>query len=191
MSAMAGSIAAPWGVGRGGIEAAWVLRSVLSLLAAVAVLAVALPAAFGSGARGAGVDPIQVFSFGPLLSVDSSGQARLSATHMVPGQSRTATIRLSNGGSAPASLSFRADVVDRVRPGGMPLSSALVLRIDSAGPRPVELYDGPIGAAPSLRLGTLAAGTERAYRVTVSLPAATGNAVAGSRLSAGLAWNAT
>jgi hypothetical protein len=40
---------------------AWWLRSCLSLALAVAILALALPVAFGGGAWGGGVDPAQFF----------------------------------------------------------------------------------------------------------------------------------
>lgn len=40
---------------------AWWLRSTLSLALAVAILAVALPVAFGGGAWNGGVDPTQFF----------------------------------------------------------------------------------------------------------------------------------
>jgi hypothetical protein len=40
---------------------AWWLRSSLSLALAVAILAVALPVAFGGGAWGGGVDPTRFF----------------------------------------------------------------------------------------------------------------------------------
>jgi len=168
--------------------AGW-LRSILSLLAAAAVLAVALPVAFSSGARGAGVDPVQVFASGALLAADADGGAQLSVAGMVPGQSRSATIRVSNNGSAAASFSVSPRLVDEVGPGGRPLSEALVLRIEAAGSG-ATLYSGPIGAMPHLRLGDIAARGARGYRFTIILPAAAGNAVAGSRLSAGFAWNA-
>lgn len=169
---------------------AWWLRSILSLLVAVGVLAGALPVAFGSGTRGAGVDPVQVFSSGPLVAVQSSGGAQLSAAGMVPGESRAATLRVLNAGSAPASFDLSSHVVDRVGPGGAPLSSALVLRVSSAGANSARLYSGPLGAMPRLRLGSIAAGAQRAYRFTVTLPAAAGNAVAGSASSAAFAWTA-
>ncbi len=40
---------------------AWWLRSTLSLALAIAILAVALPVAFGGGAWNGGVDPSQFF----------------------------------------------------------------------------------------------------------------------------------
>jgi hypothetical protein len=167
------------------------LRSILSLLAAVAVLAVALPVAFSSGARGAGADPVQVFSSGSLLSADTSGGAQLSVAGMVPGQSRTATIRVSNNGSEPALFSVSARLADQVGPGGAPLSAALALRVEAAGSGAAPLYSGPIGAMPRLRLGRIAAGAERAYRVSVTLPPSVGNEIRGSSLTAALAWVAS
>jgi hypothetical protein len=165
----------------------WWLRSTLSLLVAVGVLAVALPAAFGSGFKG-GVDSIKVFSTSPMVSVDARGSARLSVAGMVPGQSQSATIRVTTA-SAPASLSISSRIVDRVGSGGTPLSRALVLTVESAGSSEAPLYSGPIGAMPELRMGSVGRG-ERSYRFTVTLPVGAGNAVEGSALSARFVWNA-
>ncbi|HSR95136.1 MAG TPA: hypothetical protein VLK56_09760 [Solirubrobacterales bacterium] len=170
--------------------AGWWLRSTLSLLLAVGILAVALPAAFGSGAEGAGVNPVQVFSSGPLIAAESSGGGQLSIAGLVPGQSRSATIRVSNTGSAAAVFSVAAHLVDRVGSGGGRLSSAMTLRVQSAGSGRAPLYVGTLARMPRLTLGRIPAGTERALRFTVALPSKVGNEVAGSSLSAGFAWNA-
>jgi hypothetical protein len=188
VSALTGAIAAPVVIQRGGMGAARWLRSILSLLAAAAVVAIALPVAFSSGAGGAGVDSVQVFSSGPLLSTDTSGGARLSMAGIVPGESRSATIRVSNDGAGPALLSVSAHLVDQVGPGGAPLSGALALRVEAVGSGAAPLYSGPIGAMPRLRLGGIAAGAERDYRVSVTLPASVGNEIRGSSLSAAFAW---
>jgi hypothetical protein len=189
VSELAATIAAPWTIQTGELGAARALRSVLSVLAAAAVLAVALPVAFGSGARGAGVDPIQVFASGPLVAADASGGAQLSVAGIVPGQSRSAVFRVSNDGTEAGAFSLSSRLVDRTGPGGAPLSGALILRIEAVGTG-APLYSGPIGAMPRLRLGGIAAGGARAYRFTVALAAAAGNEVAASRLSASFAWTA-
>jgi hypothetical protein len=44
---------------------AWRLRSALSLALAAAILAMALPAAFGGGVWGGGMDPAQLLSASP------------------------------------------------------------------------------------------------------------------------------
>jgi hypothetical protein len=53
----------PMGIGMRSLprSPAWWLRSSLSLALAVAILAIALPVAFGGGAWGGGVDPAQFF----------------------------------------------------------------------------------------------------------------------------------
>lgn len=189
VSALAGTISAPFAVRAEGTSVARWLRSVFSLLLAVGVLAIALPAAFGSGAKGAGVNPVRVFSSGSLVALNASGGAQLSIGGLVPGQSRSATVQVSNPGSASTSFSLTPQLADHVGPGGAPLSGALVLRIASRVSGAV-VYDGPIGAMPRLGLGAVAAGAQRAYRFTVTLPESVGNEVAGSSLSAGFAWNA-
>ncbi len=189
VSALAGTISAPFvaGTGRFGITR-W-LRPALSLALAIAILAVALPAAFGAGAS-AGVDPVRVFSSDSLVAVRADGGARLSIDGIVPGQGRTATIRVSNAGSGTSAFSLSSHVADRVGPGGAPLSSALMLRIAPAAGGPA-LYEGSLAGLSRLRLGRIAAGAERAYDFTVTLPRGVGNEVEGSTLSAGFSWNAS
>jgi hypothetical protein len=189
VSALAGTIAAPFAARQPGLGAAWWLRSILSLFAAVAILAVAMPAAFGSSGSSSGVNPVQVFSSGPLIAAEASGGGELSIAGMAPGQSRSATIRVSNTGSGIAAFSLAAHLVDRVGPGGAPLSAAMSLRILSVGGG-APLYAGSLAQMPRLALGRIAAGGEQAYRLTVALPNSVGNEVAGSSLSAGFAWNA-
>lgn len=162
------------------------LRSGLSLALALGILAIALPAAFGAGTRSAGVDPVQVFSSGPVVAVDANGDAQLSVAGLVPGDSRSATIRLSNAGSDTAAFALVAHVADQVGSDGTPLSSLLELRVASAGG--AVLYDGTLAGLRRLALGRIDAGATRALRFTVTLPGSAGNAVEGSSLSAGFGW---
>jgi len=163
------------------------LRSLLSFVLAVAILAVALPVAFGSGARGAGVNPVEVYSSGSLLSPSASGTAQLSVSGLTPGQSRSTIVRVANPGSA-AVLSLSSRVTDRS--GGAPLASALLLRIEAAGSGKT-VFSGPLARMPRLTLGGFATGVQRAYRFTVTLPGGTGNEVEGSALSVVFAWAAS
>jgi len=187
VSALAGTIFSPWSASRGP-SAAWWLRSLVSLLAAVGILAIALPVAFGSGSRGAGVDPVQVFSSGPLIAAETSGGGQLSIDGIVPGQSRSATIRLANAGSEAAAFSLAAQIADRIGPGGASLSGAMTLRV-----RPVDggppLYAGPLAAFGHIDLGRVPAGGKRAYRFTVALSSSAGNEIAGSSSRATFALN--
>ncbi len=189
MSALAGTISAPFTVDGSSIALGRWLRAGLSLALAVGILAIALPVAFSSGATATGADPLRAFSSGSLVSIDAEGGAQLSVAGIVPGQSRAATVRIANSGDAPVAFSLAASVVDRVGPGGASLSEALELRIESTAGR--LLYDGPIGRLDRLGLGNVAAGSARAYRFVVALPASVGNEVAGSSLSAGFTWNAS
>lgn len=164
------------------------LRSGLSLALALGILAIALPMAFNTGARGA-VDPVQVFSSGPAVVVDASGGAQLSVGGLVPGQRRSATIRVSNAGSGAASIALAANSIDRVLPGGAPLSSVLDLHI--ASPAGAVLYNGTLAALRHLQLGRIEAGGTRALEFTVTLPASVGNEVQGSTISTGFSWTAS
>ncbi len=188
MSALVGTISAPFAAGPNSIGIARWLRSGLSLVLAIGILAIALPAAFGSGA-GAGADPLRVFSSGPLVAAQTVGGAQLSMVGIVPGQSRMAMVRVSNLGAETAGFSLASRTADQVGPGGEALSKAMTLRIEVAGNGPV-LYQGSLGGLSRLALGRIPAGGERTYRFTVALPGSVGNAVEGSSLSAGFAWNA-
>jgi len=192
VSALVETAAAGWGLEAtgGGRSFGWWLRSLLSLAVAFGVIAVAMPIAFGGGARGAGVDPVQVFSSGSLISLETSGAGQLSIDGITPGQSRSQTVRISNPRSAETAVSLTTRIADRVGPGGTPLSSALVLRVERAGDSGAPIYAGPIGRMPRLGLGSIPAGAERAYRIAVTLPAEVGNEVAGASLSAGFVWAA-
>jgi hypothetical protein len=186
VSALAGTVVAPFAAGRDRLDAMRWLRSGLSLALALGILAIALPAAFGAGAQGTGVDPVRVFSSGPAVSVDASGGARLSVAGLVPGDSRSATIRLSNAGSATTSFALATRLSDRVPAGATALSSVLELRV--ASPAGAVLYDGTLAGLRRLGLGRIDAGATRALLFTVTLPRSVGNAVEGSSLSAGFSW---
>ncbi len=189
VSALAGAIAAPGAARSYAPGVATWLRSGLSLLAAIGILAAALPVAFGSvGNEGSGVDLLQVFSSGPAVAVDEAGGARLSVDGLVPGQSRSAVLRLSNTGSEPAALGLAANLRDRVAPGGTPLSSVLALRISAPGG--AVLYDGTLAGLRRLHLGRIGAGASRAFDFTVTLPRSVGNEVKGSALGASFSWTA-
>ena len=157
---------------------------------AVGILAVALPVAFGSvgGGQGGEADPLRVFSSGSLAAPQVGGATRLSVSGMVPGQRRSATIRVINPADATVALGLSAQLADHPSTAGGRLSEALALRIESATGN--VLYSGPIGQMPALRLGDVAAGVRRSYRFTVSLPAGAGNEVAGSSLGARFVWGA-
>jgi len=186
VSALAGTIAAPFAPGRDGFDVMRWLRSGLSLALALGILAIALPAAFGAGAQSAGVDPVRAFSSGPAVAVDADGGAQLSVGGLVPGASRSAMIRLSNAGSGAASFALATHLNDQVRSGGVALSSVLELRIASSDG--AMLYDGSLAGLQRLALGRIDAGATRAFRFTVILPRDAGNAVEGSSLSAGFSW---
>jgi hypothetical protein len=189
VSALAGTIAVPWAGKSNAPGAGWWLRAIASSIVAIGILAVALPVAFGSGPRGgSGTSPVRVFSSGDLIAPQISGETQLSIAGIVPGQSRSATVRVANGGRGAAALSVAPRVLDRPAASGERLSQALALRIESASGD--VLYSGPIGRMPRLELGRVAAGGRRSYRFTVTLPGDAGNGLEGSSLSAGFSWNA-
>jgi spore coat-associated protein N len=189
VSTLAATISAPLTADHGGLDAGRLLRSLLSLFLAAAILAFALPVAFGKGLP-AGADPAQILSPAAPASIGASGGAGLSASGLVPGQSRATTIRVANTGGSAAAFSLGTRLADRVAPGGAPLSRALVVSVRSARTG-AALYRGSLAALSGVRLGTIAAGAARAYRVAVALPEVAGNSVAGSALAARLVWSAS
>jgi hypothetical protein len=188
VTALAGIAAATWPEPRTGLSATWWARSILSGLVAVGILVIALPVAFGGAAGSARVDPVQLFSSDPLVSVGSAGTVSLSAAGMVPGESRDAMVRVANEGDASAEFSLATKVADRIGSAAAPLSRVMILDVQTAGG--TQVYRGPIGQMPQLELGRQAAGGSRAYLLTVTLPRTVRDAVAGASMSASFAWSA-
>jgi hypothetical protein len=183
VSTLAATASAPLTGVRGGFDATRLLRALLSLALAAAVLAIALPAAFGSGLP-AGADPSQLLATSAPASVQTAGIAQLSASGLVPGEGRTSSIRVANGGGSAAAFTLGAQLAGR----SGALARALV--IDVRGASGAELYRGSLAGLSRVGLGTLPAGAVRTYRVTVALAAGAGNALAGSSLGARLVWSA-
>ena len=96
----------------------------------------------------------------------------LTAAHLVPGQSVSGVVHLSNAGDADGALQLaRTAITDTPGIGGGKLSDALQLTIDdvtTSTPRPV--FTGELGAFELIRVGRLPAGGSRTYRLTATLP---------------------
>jgi hypothetical protein len=184
VSTLAATASAPLTEVSGGLDATRMLRALLSLALAAAVLAIALPAAFGSGLP-SGADPAQLLAPSAPASVETAGTAQLSAAGLVPGESRTSSIRVANGGGSAAAFALGAQVAGR----GDALARALVVGV--SGANGAELYRGSLAGLSQVELGTLPAGAARSYRITVTLPAGVGDAVAGSSLAASFVWSAS
>lgn len=146
-----------------------VWKGLLSL-AVLAVLAFTLGTLVFSGASftAGSANPAGVFAAGTLLHTnDRAGQITVDAAGLVPGMSRTGTIRLTNSGTVPGTYTISAaglsDVPSRPR-----LSDTLTLTVaDAAG---ASLYDGPLSGFSSAGLGRLAPAGVSTLTLTVAYP---------------------
>ena len=106
-----------------------------------------------------------------LLSPENA-TAVLTAAHLVPGQSVTGTVHLTNQGDADGGLSLaRTGISEAAGAGGAKLSEALQLSVDDvtgSGVRP--LFSGDLDGMSMVRVGRLRAGETRTYRLTATLP---------------------
>ena len=152
------------------------------------------PAALSTG--GAGESP----AGGIGNSRQSS--AVLEATNIAPGDTRSATVTITNRGGEPASFSLAKRAV-RERPGrgGGRLSDRLELRVEDVTDRssPTTLYTGAVDLMPRQALGRYMRGESRTYRFTVTFTdrrAALGadladNAYMGASLSLRFHWRSS
>jgi hypothetical protein len=100
------------------------------------------------------------------------GTAVLAAAHLVPGQSVTGLVHLTNSGDADGALQLaRTGITETPGAGGGRLSQALQLTLDdvtTGTPQPV--FSGGLADFDLVRLGRLPAGAWRTYRLTATLP---------------------
>lgn len=143
----------------------------LILLATAVAVAVFATAIFTASSASAG----NLIASG-LMSVDQSkhGAALLSASDLLPGQSATGMVTLSNTGAKSGSFTLSTiDLTDTPGvPGGPPLSARALLLIENVTSRssPVRMYSGLLDGVGTLQLGRWAAGATHAFRFVLSLP---------------------
>jgi hypothetical protein len=175
------------------------LTRLITFAAICAVVAVCAGSGFASPAP---PHAILVDASGDLQVTNSrDGQAIFQANGLAPGGSVTGTVELSNTGALAGDLGLaQLDVQDRPGANGGRLSDAVQLDIaDVTGGSSVPVFTGQLAAVGSRPLGQLAAGGERTFKFTASLPdtgtppTSTGgdNAYVGSGLTATYAWTAT
>ena len=110
-------------------------------------------------------------------------RAVFEAGNMVPGQTRTGVVTISNPNLQPLTVSLSP----RLRGAG-----ALARQLELVLSRPGigSLYAGRLGEMPQLPLGELAPGSRRHYRFAVTLPPGSPNSLQGQRGSLDLVWSA-
>jgi hypothetical protein len=162
------------------------LGHLLTALAALGVLAVAL-----LGGHKDDAVAFQLADANGALSLTSSrsGAAIFHGEGLRPGVPVNGAVTIGATGAAALAL----EATPESESGNARLWAALALRIaDVTDPAaPVVLYDGPLSGLGRRSLGSLAPGAPRTYELTAELPAATGDAYQGARLSLGFTWVAT
>jgi spore coat-associated protein N len=167
----------------------------ISRLLSLAAICAVVAACAASGMAGGEQPPRAILTqaTGDLrLSNSAEGQAIFQATALAPGGSVSGTVRLTNGGTLPGDLSLQQlDVSDQPGPGGGRLSDVVTLQItDVTGGSSIPVFAGQLSALGSRPLGAIGPNESRTFRFTATLPD-TGNAFAGSALTARYAWNAS
>jgi hypothetical protein len=107
------------------------------------------------------------------VEIDNShdGTAIFTASGLVPGESATGTVQISNTGSSSGNFSLTtSNIVDT--PATPPFSGKLELKVEdvtNAG-SPQTLYSGKLNAMSTIQLGKWEAGTNHTYRLTATFP---------------------
>lgn len=165
-----------------------------AVVSAVALL-LALTGIASAGSRDAELGRLS--ADGPVtLSATRDGVALLHGERLLPGDSVTGMITLTNLGDKPGTLTLTIDdVLDTPGAFGGRLSSVMRLRLEdlTSGHAPVETA---LSRTTPLELGTVPGGQSRTYRVTAMFPdsgrppgpALGDNLLKGSRVEMALRW---
>jgi hypothetical protein len=167
------------------------IAAALALLAAGAAITSASTAAFVDQHAEAPA----TFEGGKLDLTATPVGTPLDASSLLPGQSRSAVLQLSNAGTVAATLTAGIrDLVDT--PTDAALSAVLELRIDDCGAgeacdTPRSAYAGSLRDFSSTDLGEVAPGAKRFVRVTLAWDASKADpSRQGARTEAALVWTA-
>jgi spore coat-associated protein N len=141
------------------------------ILIAIAALLIALVAVVGSGAYFTSVssNPGNVFTAGVLTHDNSdAGAAFMTIDDMVPGETRTGSVTLTNTGSVDGDLSLtQTSFVDTPGTNGGDLSDVLTIEITQGA---TVVYTGPLSGMGTEGAGTLVAGVATQYDWAVTFP---------------------
>ena len=142
------------------------------ILVAIAALLIALVAVVGSGAYFTSVssNPGNVFTAGVLTHDNSDPDAAfMTIDDMVPGETRTGSVTLTNTGSVDGDLWLtQTSFVDTPGANGGNLSEGLTVVITQGA---TEVYNGDLDAmAGALDAGTLVVGVATQYDWAVTFP---------------------
>ncbi|WP_205695895.1 hypothetical protein [Conexibacter sp. SYSU D00693] len=144
------------------------------------------------------VNPNNTFSAGILKAgSDKDGQAILTASNLVPGQSATGSVTISNTGNVAGNGWKVAQAVTGTTAGDDPHSDAsaslkdvAVLKVATGG---TTVYEGTVAGFTGADLEAIPAGGSRQYDFTVTFPGsgANDNAYEGSSFTTSYTWSAS
>ncbi len=156
------------------------------LLAALALISLALGTAIFSGANFTSKSANNASLAAGSVQIGSSNpnQAIVSVTGMKPGDSREGTISISNPGDVAGEVTLKANGLT-----GTALAAVLTLKLEDVTGTASKKYEGKLGSFASVSLGSLAAGSTRKYRFTLSWPSSSNEAsLQGLSAVLGLKW---
>jgi spore coat-associated protein N len=159
-------------------------RSIAGLATALAAVGIAV----GSGAtfNSDSANPANTHSSGTFTHTNSKdGAAIVTGTKMIPGDSKTGTVTITNTGNVGGEFTL-TETNDSNGFG----AGSLDLEIEDVTGTPSEVYSGDLGGVPSTDLGRFAAGEARTYKFTVTLDASAGNSDQGKSATADYEWTA-
>lgn len=158
------------------------------LLGALALVSVALGSALFSGATfsSKSANSASLAAASIQLSSSAPNQAIIAAAGMQPGDSRQGMISIGNEGTAPGIVTLSAIGLT-----GTPLAAVIDFKVeDTTGGGSIQKWSGKLGSFGSIGLGSLAAGTSRTYRFTLSWPSsATEASLQGASTSLTFQWS--
>lgn len=182
-----------------------ILSSPRHLLGALLVALLAVGAVVGSGASftSKSANPSNTFSAGSLAQSNSKeGAAVLTKTTMLPGETTSGTVTITNSGDVAGTFSLsQVNLTDTAGSNGGKLSSVLNLKVEDVTNKasPKTVYSGKVdGLVSAQSLGSFTASEARTYQFTITFPnggtpssPTTGdNAYKGSSMSVGYQWDA-
>lgn len=143
------------------------------------------------------VRPVVSFASGGLrMSNSNSGSAILTRSKMVPGETVTGQVVISNSSLRQAEFQlYTRNLVDTPGSGGGRLSQRLLLRVKRVGrvsSRRSTVYNGVFAGLKSVSLGRFAPHESRRYAFTVTFPvgaAVTDNRYMASAMSVRFGWS--
>ncbi|MEA2458507.1 MAG: hypothetical protein QOC95_1479, partial [Thermoleophilaceae bacterium] len=158
---------------------------------AVLTGAVAVTALLDAPADTRAVRAVPVASTGAMSITSSHSGAILSASRLLPGDSVTGSVTITNSGEAPALVTLsQADLVDSPGHAGARLSAALLVEVEDVTSNR-RVYFGPLATMPPVDLGRFAAGAARLIRFTATVPVVLPPGLMKTSTSVRYDWTAT